>query len=438
VSKLNISTFSIPDNIVALLIFLLVLMLVILRRVRGLEFPIWSAMMIGAALMIITGVISVSDAYRSIDFDVVFFLIGMFGIVAGVEKSGLLGYMMYRALSPFKNPRSLLIAFVFLMGFLSALTVNDTMAIVGTLIVITIAKQMLLPLDALLIALAFSITVGSVMTPIGNPQNMLIASQSGINAPFLSFVATLAVPTLINLAVVAGFLWFTLKREGKSPDRQMVVIEEEHITNITLAKISGFCLALAVGGFVLNDVLGILGLAHTEHLGIVAFLASVPLFAFTVEKRALLHQVDWSSIVFFMSMFIVMGGLWQSGAAKIFLDLLPAPSPLDKGSAIVNIMFLSTALSQVFSNVPLVKLYIDVMKGLGFDGSHRYAWLALASGSTIAGNLTILGAASNVIIIEAAENRTGRSFSFTSFLKRGVVITVINIAVYTLWLYFFG
>ncbi len=116
---MNIGTVLIPNNIVALLIFLLVLALVILRRIRGLEFPIWSAMMIGAALMILTGVISVSDAYKSIDFDVIFFLIGMFGIVAGVEKSGLLGYLMYRALSPFKNPRSLLIAFVFLMGALS-------------------------------------------------------------------------------------------------------------------------------------------------------------------------------------------------------------------------------------------------------------------------------------------------------------------------------
>jgi len=418
---------------------MLVLTLIIVRKVKGYEFPIWSAMMIGAALMMLTGVIDVSDAYKTIDFDVIFFLIGMFSIVAGVEKSGLLGYVMYRALSPFKNLRTLLIAFVFLMGFLSALTVNDTMAVVGTLVVITIAKQMILPLDTVLVALAFSITVGSVMTPIGNPQNMLIASQSGIVTPFLSFVTVLGIPTLINLAIVAGFLWFSLNRREKSLDgKPMVVIEEEHITNQSLAKISGMCLLLAVGGFLMNDLFGLLRLPHTEHLGIIAFFASVPLYVFAKEKRDLLRQVDWSSIIFFIMMFIVMGGLWQSGAAKIFLGVIPSPSPGDKGSAIMNIMLISTLLSQLFSNVPLVKLYIDVMKSLGFNGAHQYAWLALASGSTIAGNLTILGAASNVIIIEAAENRTGKSFSFLYFLKQGIIVTLLNIAVYAFWLYFFA
>ncbi len=437
---MNSLILGIPDKgILALGIFALVLALIIVRRVRNLEFPIWSAMMIGAALMILLGVISVSDAYNSIDFDVIFFLIGMFSIVAGVEKSGLLGYVMYRVLSPFKNLLYMLIAFVFLMGFLSALTVNDTMAVVGTVIVISIVKQMLLPLDVMLITLAFSITVGSVMTPIGNPQNMLIASQSGMSAPFFSFVRVLGVPTLINLAIVAGFLWFTLKRSGKLSDgKGFVVVEEEHITDLGLARISGGCLVLAVGGFLLNDLLGVWGLPHAEHLGIIAFLASVPLYTLAGDKRDLLRQIDWSSIVFFLTMFMVMGALWQSGAAGIFINLIPAPNPANRGSAIVSIMLLSTVLSQLFSNVPLVKLYIDVMKSLGFTGASQYAWLALSSGSTIAGNLTVLGAASNVIILENAESRTGRSFSFFSFLKKGLIITVLNILVYAVWIYFFG
>jgi len=193
-----------------------------------------------------------------------------------------------------------------------------------------------------------------------------------------------------------------------------------------------------VGGFLLNDLLGLWGLPHAEHLGIIAFLASVPLYTLAGDKRDLLRQVDWSSIVFFLTMFMVMGGLWQSGAANVFINIIPAPNPLDRGSSIVNIMLLSTVLSQVFSNVPLVKLYIDVMKGLGFNGTYQYAWLALASGSTIAGNLTVLGAASNVIILENAESRAGRSFSFLSFLKKGLIITVLNILVYAVWIYLFG
>jgi Na+/H+ antiporter NhaD/arsenite permease-like protein len=238
---------------------------------------------------------------------------------------------------------------------------------------------------------------------------------------------------------VSGFLWFTLKRSGKLRDgKSIAVIEEEHITDLGLARTSGACLVLAVAGFILNDLLGLGGLPHAEHLGIIAFLASVPLYTLAGDKRDLLRQVDWSSIVFFLTMFMVMGALWQSGAANIFINIIPAPNPTDRGSAIVNIMLLSTFLSQVFSNVPLVKLYIDVMKSLGFTGAHQYAWLALASGSTIAGNLTILGAASNIIILENAENRVGQSFSFLSFLKRGAIITVLNILVYAVWIFYFG
>lgn len=436
---MDFAVFTATNSYVALAIFALVLALIILRKVHGREFPIWTAMMVGAALMVATGVLGVSAAYQAIDFDVLFFLIGMFSIVAGMERSGLLPYLTYKILSHAKSLKSMLVLFVFMMGILSAFTVNDTMAMMGTPIAIMVVKQMGLPLEPVLVALAFSITVGSVMTPVGNPQNMLIASQSGITMPFTRFISILGVPTLLNLALVAGLLWLTLKRHGIHMDRREVaVIAEEHVKSVSLAQVSAASLCLAVGGFLLNDLLAVWGLPHMEHLGMIAFLASVPLYALAREKRELLHSVDWSTIVFFVSMFIVMDGLWRSGAAELMLGFIPAPNPADRTGAIVNIMLVSTLLSQVFSNVPLVKLYINVMRNLGFDTSHQYAWLTLAAGSTIAGNLTILGAASNVIIVEASENRTGRAFTFPYFLKLGVAMTALNVAIYTLWLVLFA
>lgn len=413
--------------------------MIIIRRVGERDFPIWTSMMVGASLMIMTGALSVSAAYQAVDFDVLFFLVGMFSIVAGMERSGLLAYLTYRILCPAKSVRSMLILFIFMTGLLSALTVNDTMAVMGTPIAITVVKQMGLPLDSVLVALAFSITVGSVMTPMGNPQNMLIASQSGMSTPFIRFVSVLAIPSMLNLVFVVVFLWLALKRRGSQlGSKQVAVIAEEHIRSRGLAQASAASLCLAVGSFLLNDLLGAFGMTHTEHLGVIAFLASVPLYAVAEEKRELLQSVDWSTIVFFVSMFIVMDGLWQSGAAELIFSLVPAPRPEDRAGAIVNIMLASTALSQVFSNVPLVKLYIDVMKGLGFNGSHQYAWLALATGSTVAGNFTVLGAASNVIIIEVSENRTGKSFTFQYFLKLGAAMTALNVATYTAWLLLVG
>jgi Na+/H+ antiporter NhaD/arsenite permease-like protein len=291
-------------------------------------------------------------------------------------------------------------------GILSAFVVNDTMAVMGTPIAITLVKQMGLPLETILVVLAFSITIGSVMTPMGNPQNILIASESGVKAPFLSFLSILAIPTLLNLAFVAILALFVLKgHETRLDGRQIAVIAEEKVKSPSLARLSAASLFLAVGGFILNDLLSILGLPHISYLGAIAFLASVPLYFLAEERRELLYSLDWSTIVFFISMFIVMEGLWHS---------------------------------QIFSNVPLVKLYVEVMKTLGFDGNHGYAWLALAAGSTIAGNLTVLGAASNVIIVEASENRTGKSFSYISFLKLGLVMTSVNAFTYTLWLILFA
>jgi Na+/H+ antiporter NhaD/arsenite permease-like protein len=423
----------------ALAIFALVLALIILRRVRGRSFPIWTSMMLGAALTIVFGIVPITKAYEAIDFDVIFFLLGMFSIVAGMEKSGLLAYLTYRTLSSAKSLRSTLIIFVFMTGILSAFVVNDTMAVMGTPIAITLVKQMGLPLETILVVLAFSITIGSVMTPMGNPQNILIASESGVKAPFLSFLSILAIPTLLNLAFVAILALFVLKgHQTRLDGRQIAVIAEEKVKSPSLARLSAASLFLAVGGFILNDLLSILGLPHISHLGAIAFLASVPLYFLAEERRELLYSLDWSTIVFFISMFIVMEGLWHSGAADLILNFIPAPRPGDRVGSIVSLMLISLFLSQIFSNVPLVKLYVEVMKTLGFDGNHGYAWLALAAGSTIAGNLTVLGAASNVIIVEASENRTGKSFSYIYFLKLGLVMTSVNAFTYTLWLILFA
>ena len=136
-------------------------------------------------------------------------------------------------------------------------------------------------------------------------------------------------------------------------------------------------------------------------------------------------------------MFVVMSAVWNSGIGPIILSAIPSPIVSNHIQSTASITTSSIVLSQILSNVPFVQLYSFQMKALGFTSLHLQGWLTLAEGSTIAGNLTILGAVSNVIVIDAAQVRKEESFSFIEFLKAGVPITLVSAFVYFVFLAFF-
>jgi Na+/H+ antiporter NhaD/arsenite permease-like protein len=153
------------------------------------------------------------------------------------------------------------------------------------------------------------------------------------------------------------------------------------------------------------------------------------------ERREILYNVDYSVLVFFAAMFVFTAALWISGLIPDIMSKIPNPIP-DHNNIIGNnviISIVSITFSQILSNVLFVALYNNVMISNGFDADDISEWMMLAAASTIAGNLTIIGAASNIIIIEAAESRGVKAFSYNEFLKIGFIVTVTNLAVY----YFF-
>ncbi|MGB7956918.1 MAG: SLC13 family permease [Candidatus Nitrosopolaris sp.] len=168
---------------IALAIFAVVYALIIVGRTKRYHIPIWVSMLIGAFLMIVFQVIGLEAAFKAINLDVIGFLFGMFSIVTSLDKSGVLRLVAMKMLSTANSLNSLLMIFVVGMGILSAFLVNDTIALLGIPLIIYISKQVGIRPLVLLIALAFGISVGSTMTPIGNPQNLLIAIQSGISLP---------------------------------------------------------------------------------------------------------------------------------------------------------------------------------------------------------------------------------------------------------------
>jgi Na+/H+ antiporter NhaD/arsenite permease-like protein len=181
------------------LVLFIVLSLIATRRIGKFELKIWQVMTAGAVIVILTQSISFEDAFYAIDFDVMLFLFSMFVIGAALEYGGLMDDFVKSISSKIRNLHIVLFSVIFVMSLSSALLMNDTIAVIGTPIVLRIAKKYNLPKKILLISLAFSVTCGSVMSPIGNPQNFIIANHIKDKNPFFVFIWYLALPTFINI-----------------------------------------------------------------------------------------------------------------------------------------------------------------------------------------------------------------------------------------------
>lgn len=405
----------------SVIILAAVFILIACRQIGTFRLPIWFIMLLGALAVLLTGQISPAGAVQAIDVDVMLFLFGMFVVGTAFEESGYLASFCYRIFRKVKSTNALILVILFGFGITSALLMNDTMAIIGTPVVLLLAKKHQMNSKVLLLALAFSITIGSVMSPIGNPQNLLIAMNGGVVNPFVTFLRFLLLPTLINLLVTYGFLKLFYRNHFHN---NLLEHSEERIKDQRLAQLSRISLIVL---FVL--ILAKIVLVYWTidfRLTYISLLAMLPIIVFSKRRYQLLRSIDWPTLVFFAAMFVLMKSVWetgvlQTGLARLNVNVVSLP----------NIFAVSIILSQVISNVPLVALYLPLMM---YTGSSVKEMIALAAGSTIAGNLSILGAASNVIIIQNAEKKSHLTLTFFEFVRIGLPLTFINAVVYWLCL----
>ncbi len=398
----------------------------ILRSKRGYRIPVWSIMALAAFVTVMSGLVGLEEMGYVIDIDVVLFLIGMFSLVGLAESSGLLEMVSVWFISRFKRSRDLVLASSILFGLLAAFAMNDTVALIGPPIAYTISKIARASPNMMFLLLAFSITIGSVMTPIGNPQNILVAENSGIQAPFITFVFKLSAPTLLNLIIVPLILLKIFK--VKNEKIEVGLIPQETIKDRRDALLAALGLTTSIVVLTVNDLFELSGLPHVTRRGFIPFIIAAGTYAFSRNPRKLISNVDWGTIIFFIAMFITTEGIWRSGVLTPLEFIMN--SKQEGAMAYLVIAMISVAMSQLISNVPFTKLFIMHMQNLGYTGADVDVWLALAAFSTVAGNLTILGAASNIIIIEALESRMNATISFFEFLRVGLLITLVNVAAY--------
>ncbi len=218
------------------------------------------------------------------------------------------------------------------------------------------------------------------------------------------------------------------KKELAHATTSQLVATKDLITDYHLAKTSSVITLIVMIGFFAVGFVKAFGIQTSLNFSHIALIGGLVLFAASTKRKEILCGMNWQIIVFFVSMFVFMGGLWYGGIIDLFSSVFPHLNLHDPSSTL-NIVLTSVGLSQLMSNVPFVSIYLPVLHNLGYASHDTLAWMALAGASTLAGNLTILGAASNVIILEAAEKRKEKAFSFIEFLKVGSIVATVNIAI---------
>ena len=409
-----------PD--LPVVVLFVVFALIALRGIGRFRVAIWQAMVGGALAVLLSGDITPRAALAAIDWDVMLFLFGMFVVGQAAVASGELYRVAYVVFSRARSTDALVLILLFAVGFSSALLMNDTLAIVGTPLVLRLAREHGIDARLLLLALAFAVTTGSVMSPIGNPQNLLIALQTDLPNPFVTFLQYLALPTLLSLLSV--YVLLRIRFPGKFHATPLIHARVA-VKDVALARLVRLAVVLVLGLIVLRITLVGSDRAEELRLSYIALAGALPLLLFSPRRGELLRRLDWTTLAFFVGMFVLMAAVWKTG---LFQNAL-AQSAVDI-AAPGTIFALGAGLSQLISNVPLVALYLPMLAhaDAGLD-----SYMALAAAATLAGNLLILGAASNVIIVQSAE-RHGGHLSFYGFAQLGIPLTLIQLGIFWLFL----
>jgi Na+/H+ antiporter NhaD/arsenite permease-like protein len=375
------------------------------------------AALIGATAMVALGVLSPHEAVAAIDFHTLALLLGMMIVVAHLRLSGFFHAVAARALRWTHAPRALLLLVLWLSGAVSALFVNDTACILLTPLVLETALALRRDPLPFLLAVAMGSNLGSVATIVGNPQNMLVASFSGIS--YARFALVL-VPVAVAGLALAGPLLIALHRraldeplpKGEAPVAAVPV-------DRTLLRKS-----MIVSALLLVALLA----GVTPSLAALVAAAAL-LITRRIDPEAVYARVDWALLTMFAGLFVVVGGVERAGLTARWLALVPEGSRHSAGA----FTGVTVALSNLVSNVPAVLVLRGWVPHLP---DPRLGWLLLAMVSTLAGNLTLVGSVANLIVVEQARGRC--RVGFWRYARAGVPVTLVTLALGVAWLWWMG
>jgi Na+/H+ antiporter NhaD/arsenite permease-like protein len=397
----------------AIAIFVLTFFLVSGRQLKFLPLNRPAAALLGATLMVGLGIITPERAYRAVNYDTLVLLLGMMIISAYLYLAGFFEWAAEGILRRARTPQTLLGLLMITAATLSALLVNDTVCLVLTPLVIAIITRAGLPLLPYLLALATSANVGSVATLVGNPQNMIIGHYSGI--PFLRFSAALGPAAIaglgINYAILRVGFRNVLKKTGGA--REGALVETRQLDQRLFVKVC-VVFTLVFAGFLAGFNLAWTALSGAALIMVIA----------RRDTHEVLKLVDWHLLVFFAALFIVIDGLSDTGLPTAIFEHLRGIFGSRTTLQACSFSVFSIVGSNIFSNVPFVLVAANWINSFTHPA---LMWRVLALSTTYAGNLTILGSAANIIVMESSRRQV--EVGFWDYAKFGIPITLATTAI---------
>lgn len=398
--------------------------------------------MIGAAITLILGLLSQSKGHdpvidthyfiNFVDFNVIFLLISMMIIVSIASKSGIFTWIANTLLKKTKgHPVLILLALGLFTAIASAFLDNVTTVILVVPVTFLAAKKLDVNPIPYLITEILTSNIGGTSTLIGDPPNIIIGSKAGFS--FMDFLNELTGIVILILAVTLGILWFVFRKELVASQEKMDAVAKldnsQTITDKKLAIRSTIVLLLVILGFVLHDVI------HLESY-VIALAGASFLMIFENPKRVL-NGIEWNTIFFFIGLFIIIGGFEAAGGISIMAKWILDVTNGNESAAAMLILWASGIISGIVDNIPYTATMAPMIYQIQLVEGAAYAhplWWCLSLGACLGGNMTIIGAAANVIVSETAAAH-GKPISFMKYLKYGVSITFISLVLSSVYIY---
>lgn len=423
--------------IISALILLVAYIFIALEKI-----PKVTVALLGAGLTILLGLVSqtkfigetVNTKYfiNYVDFNVIFLLVSMMIIVSISARSGMFNWIANELLRFTKgHPKVVLLTLGVFTAVTSAFLDNVTTVILIMPVTFFIAKQLDINPLPFLITEIFASNIGGTATLIGDPPNIIIGSAAGLS--FTDFLKELTGVVALILMVVVCLMIFIFRKSLKTTPEKMNAVanldNSNTITDFPLMIRSGIVLALVILGFVLHDV------THIETC-VTAMLGASFLLLFEKPKE-ILSDVEWNTIFFFIGLFIIIGGLEASGGIALMAQWILNVTKGSQEATAMIILWASGFISGIIDNIPytatMTPMILQIQKTMGADYAYPL-WWCLSLGACLGGNMTIIGAAANVIVSETSAHK-GYPIPFMKFLKYGVATMLISLVISSTYIY---
>lgn len=412
--------------LVAAGIFLLTYALIVAERIHR-----TISALLGGMAMILLGIIGQHEAMIAIDWNVIFLLAGMMIIANIVRETGLFQWIAVQAVKLGKGiPVRIMVILVLVTAISSAFLDNVTVVVLIAPVTLFVASSLGITPVPFLIAEVMASNIGGAATLIGDPPNILIASAGDID--FTTFAGNMAPVVVVILAAFIVLAVFMFRRELSADHANRLDVDSldtsELITDPVLLRKSLIVMGAVIVAFLFQGALNL------EPATIAMSGATALMLWARSDPHHVLQDVEWTTLFFFFGLFIVVAGVVEVGLIDAVAEWAVA---LTGGSLPVSTMLLlwfSALMSGIIDNIPYTAAMIPIVQSLGQEMPIGPLWWALALGADLGGNLTIVGASANVIVVSLAE-RSGHPISFRQWLRYGVPVTVMSLLIATLYVW---